>query len=104
MDLLSSELQATCSSLGTWDGTKYLKEPDTLECIKDLLRFLKRDEGTHEIRRTLGSIGVFSSDIIHILREFPEDEELFDAGLRLAMSLSSPEMILFQEERKLEHS
>ncbi|CAB4057174.1 TIMELESS [Lepeophtheirus salmonis] len=98
MDILSSELQATCSSLGTWDGKKYLKEPDALECIKDLIRYLRRDDGDHEIRRTLGSIGVFSSDIIYILREFPDDEDLFDACLRLSVSLTSPELILFREE------
>ena len=33
--------QATCSNLGIFDGEKYLPEPDCVECVKDLIRFLR---------------------------------------------------------------
>ena len=34
-------IQATCSNLGIYDGEKYLPEPDCVECVKDLIRFLR---------------------------------------------------------------
>jgi hypothetical protein len=33
-----TEVEATCSALGTFDGSKYHKEDDCLECVKDLVK------------------------------------------------------------------
>ena len=32
------ELESTCAALGTSDGVKYHKDPECLECVKDLIR------------------------------------------------------------------
>ena len=62
------DLESTCSALGTWDGVKYVKEDDCLECAKDLIRFLRRADDSHVIRRRLGEIRVLQNDLIPILR------------------------------------
>ena len=79
----NTELEATCSALGTYDGTKYYKDNDCLECIKDLIRYLRRDDDNHTLRRSLGQIGVVKTDLIPILRDYASDTELFDMCLRL---------------------
>lgn len=82
-----TELESTCSALGTFDGNKYYKDDDCLECVKDLIRFLRRDDGNHELRRRLGHIGVLQTDLIPILRDYNKDAELFDMTLRLMVSI-----------------
>ena len=80
------ELDATCSALGTFDGTKYLKDDDCLECVKDLIRYIRRDDDNHTMRRSLGQIGVVRTDLIPILRDYFDDFELFDMCLRLMVN------------------
>ena len=82
------ELEATCSALGTFDGSRYLKDDDCLECVKDLIRFLRRDDDSHTLRRSLGQIGVVKTDLIPILRDYHNEEELFDMCLRLMVSFT----------------
>ena len=45
-------VKATCSSLGVNDGAAYHPDPECVECVKDLIRFLRRDDANHEIRRS----------------------------------------------------
>lgn len=63
-----------------------------------LHRFLRRDDASHLIRRNLGKIGVVQSDLIPLVRDFVEDQELFDLVLRLLVNLTGPELLLFREE------
>ena len=49
-----ADLESTCSALGTTDGVHYHKDSDCIECVKDLIRFLRRDDGSHVVRRSLG--------------------------------------------------
>ena len=35
-----SDLEAICSSLGTWDGANYIKDDDCKEGVKDLIRLV----------------------------------------------------------------
>ena len=99
MDDYLTELQSTCAALGTNDGAgSYHKDEDCIECVKDIIRFLRRDDGSHVLRRALGEIGVVRSDLLPILREHSSDEELFDMVLRLVVNLSSPELLLFRQE------
>nr|AUI80375.1 timeless 2 [Euphausia superba] len=96
--LLHAELQAACSALGYSDGAKYYKEADCLETVKDLIRYLKKDDESHEIRRALGETRVLQTDLIHLLRECSNDDELFDVTLRLIVNLTNPVLLLFHEE------
>jgi len=93
-----TELQATCSNLGVNDGTAYHPDPDCVECVKDLIRFLRRDDANHEVRRALGEMGVVKSDLVLILRDHSNHRELFDVTLRLLVNLTNPELLLFKEE------
>ena len=79
MDYLT-DLESTCAALGTNDGAgSYHKDDDCLECVKDLIRFLRRDDGNnHTLRQALGQIGVVKSDLLPILREYSSDDDLFD--------------------------
>ncbi|XP_063423277.1 protein timeless homolog isoform X3 [Mytilus trossulus] len=89
------ELQATCSSLGYIEGNKYVKEPDCLEAIKDLIRFLKREDDSFEIRRELGNAQIVQNDLLHIIKWYSHDEKLFDAVIRLLVNLTQPAILCF---------
>ncbi|XP_066948216.1 protein timeless homolog [Macrobrachium rosenbergii] len=97
-DLLHAELLAACSSLGYSDGIKYYKEAHCLETTKDLVRYLRKDDESHEIRRALGDTRVVQTDLIPIIRDHSQDAELFDVTLRLLVNLTNPVILLFREE------
>ena len=48
-----NSIQATCSNLGIYDGEKYLPEPDCVECVKDLIRFLRYTTDKFQIFRSV---------------------------------------------------
>lgn len=95
-----SDLEAICSSLGTWDGANYIKDDDCQEGVKDLIRLLRRDDDNHTIRRSLGQIEVVQSDLIPLIRDAAarHDPDLFQLALRLLVNLTNPEILLFREE------
>ncbi|XP_041372172.1 protein timeless homolog [Gigantopelta aegis] len=76
------ELQATCSALGYQEGDTYVKEPDCLETVKDLIRFLKREDDTLDIRRQLGHAQILQNDLVPILKQYHADATLFETVLR----------------------
>ena len=76
----------------------YHPDPDCVECVKDLIRFLRRDDNNHEIRRSLGDLAVVESDLLPILRGHSNNRELFDVTLGLLVNLTNPELLLFKEE------
>ncbi|XP_068209920.1 protein timeless homolog [Palaemon carinicauda] len=96
--LLHAELLAACSSLGYSDGIKYYREAHCLETTKDLVRYLRKDDESHEIRRALGETRVVQTDLIPMIRDHSEDAELFDVIIRLLVNLTNPVILLFREE------
>lgn len=82
--LLSAELSATCNALGTFNKKtkKYMIDDFTLNTVKDLIRYLRRDGEDHEIRRHFGQTKVLQTDLIPMLIDHWEKEELFDVTLR----------------------
>lgn len=82
--LLSAELAATCNALGYFDvkSNKYYADDNTLETVKDLIRYLRRDDESHDIRRQLGETKVVQTDLIPLLKHYGEQSELFDVLLR----------------------
>lgn len=82
--LLSAELAATCNALGYYDNktNKYYADDNTLETVKDLIRYLRRDDSNHDIRRQLGETKVVQTDLIPLLKNYWEQNELFDVLLR----------------------
>ena len=93
-----ADLESTCAALGSSDGVNYYKDDDCVECVKDLIRFVRRDDASHVLRRSLGKIGVVQSDLIPLLRDYSGELELFDLVLRLLVNLTGPELLLFREE------
>lgn len=100
--LVLSDIQAACSTLGGWDDGKYCKEPDCIESLKDILRYLRRDDEGHEIRRILGRIQVLKTDLLPLLKFYSDDDMLFDIIIRLLVDLMNPAILLYKEELPVE--
>ena len=52
------------------------------ETIKDLIRYLRRDDENHEIRRYIGESKILQVDLLPILKDYWEKADLFDVILR----------------------
>ncbi|CAG0888758.1 unnamed protein product, partial [Cyprideis torosa] len=103
-DYLRAEIEACVASLGYYDGTTYHKEKDTLESVKDLIRYLRRDGEDHEVRRHIGSLAVTKTDLIPMFADHWKNEELSDVIIRLLVNLTNPPLLLYEEalpEKKL---
>ncbi|XP_053603776.1 protein timeless homolog [Plodia interpunctella] len=104
--LLSAELSATCNALGTFDKRtgKYLIDEFTLNTVKDLVRYLRRDGEDHEIRQHFGQTKVLQTDLLPMLIDHWENTELFDVTLRLLVNLTNPALLLYREEMPVERT
>ncbi|KAM3967206.1 circadian regulator timeout [Aphomia sociella] len=104
--LLSAELSATCNALGTFDKRtgKYLIDDFTLNTVKDLIRYLRRDGEDHEIRIHFGQTKVLQTDLLPMLIDHWENTELFDVSLRLLVNLTNPALLLYREEVPVERT
>ncbi|PSN55765.1 Protein timeless [Blattella germanica] len=105
--LLYAELAATCNALGYLQGDKYITDEYCQESIKDLIRYLRRDDENHEIRRYLGEGKILQSDLLPILKDHWENADMFDVVLRspfmerrtkLLVNLTNPALLLYREE------
>ncbi|XP_070536276.1 protein timeless homolog [Ptychodera flava] len=94
-ELMNCELLATCNALGCAEGSTYHKEPDCLETVRDLIRFLRREDDTREIRRQLGHAQIVQNDLIPIIVSYHEDDELFETVIRLLVNLTQPAELCF---------
>uniref|UniRef100_A0A0A9ZGA5 Timeless N-terminal domain-containing protein n=2 Tax=Lygus hesperus TaxID=30085 RepID=A0A0A9ZGA5_LYGHE len=105
---LSAELAATCNALGFYDGQKYHLEPHCKETVRDLIRYLRRDEGgSHEIRRYLGNAKLLTTDLLPMVQCHHKDVQLFDIALRLIVNLTNPALLVYNEvipTDKFEHN
>jgi timeless len=95
---LTAEILATCDNIGYADNDKYYKDPSCLECVKDLVLYLRRDDDDHSIRRLLGNTQVVQRDLLPLLKHYSEDLELYDVILRLLVNLTHPALLLYDEE------
>lgn len=97
--LLTAELAATCNALGYFDtsANKYYTDENVLETLKDLIRYLRRDEN-FDVRRQLGETEVLKTDLLPLLKSYWEEQDLFDVVLRLLVNLTTPALILWNEE------
>ncbi|CAL1528352.1 unnamed protein product, partial [Lymnaea stagnalis] len=92
------ELQATCSALGYMEDKKYIKEPDCLETVKDLIRFLRRDSDICDIRRQLGHAKIVQKDIIPLVKYYNKDKTLFETITKLLVNLTQPVITCWNNE------
>lgn len=56
-----------------------------IDVIKDLIRYLKRDDDTHTIRRFLGQTKLLQNDLVKILIHHVNNTELWDVLLRYVL-------------------
>lgn len=92
---MNCELLATCSALGYLEGDTYHKEPDCLESVKDLIRYLRHEDETRDVRQQLGAAQILQSDLLPILTQHRQDKPLFDAVVRLMVNLTQPALLCF---------
>ena len=52
------------------------------ESVKDLIRFLKRETETGDVRQELGKTQTLQKDLIPLVKQFHKDKVLFDAVIR----------------------
>uniref|UniRef100_A0A8C0GF80 Timeless circadian regulator n=1 Tax=Chelonoidis abingdonii TaxID=106734 RepID=A0A8C0GF80_CHEAB len=97
MDLymMNCELLATCSALGYLEGDVYHKEPDCLESVKDLIRYLRYEDETRDVRQQLGAAQILQNDLLPLITQYLQDKLLFDAVVRLMVNLTQPALLCF---------
>lgn len=57
------------------------------ETVKDLIRFLKREDETCDIRRQLGHAQILQNDLIPIIKTFKDDRILWETVIRFVILL-----------------
>ncbi|KAG7218478.1 hypothetical protein INR49_009355 [Caranx melampygus] len=92
---MNCELLATCSALGYLEGDTYHKESDCLESVKDLIRYLRHEDDTRDVRQQLGAGQIIQNDLLPIITQHRQDKTLFDACIRLMVNLTQPAMLCF---------
>uniref|UniRef100_A0A4W6F2B5 Timeless circadian clock n=1 Tax=Lates calcarifer TaxID=8187 RepID=A0A4W6F2B5_LATCA len=92
---MNCELLATCSALGYLEGDTYHKEIDCLESVKDLIRYLRHEDDTRDVRQQLGAGQIVQNDLLPIIIQHGQDKALFDACIRLMVNLTQPAMLCF---------
>ncbi|CAL7943920.1 unnamed protein product [Xylocopa violacea] len=97
-DYLSTELAATCAALGYYDGSKYHLDKHCLDVIKDLIKYLRRDNDSHVVRQFLGQTNLLQTDLIKIFIDHSDKVELWDVLLRLIINITSPVLIIYNEQ------
>ncbi|XP_058678064.1 protein timeless homolog [Ammospiza caudacuta] len=93
--MMNCELLATCSALGYLEGDVYHREPDCLESVKDLIRYLRHEDETRDVRQQLGAAQILQNDLLPILVQYSQEKVLFDAVIRLMVNLTQPALLCF---------
>ncbi|XP_067361897.1 protein timeless homolog isoform X2 [Channa argus] len=92
---MNCELLATCSALGYLEGDTYHKEADCLDSVKDLIRYLRYEDDTRDVRQQLGEGQILQNDLLPIIIQHGQDRVLFDTCIRLMVNLTQPAMLCF---------
>jgi len=107
---MNCELLATCSALGYLEGDTYHKEADCLgkccffvffifinslkkkpsfnsclfgaESVKELIRYLRHEDDTRDVRQQLGDSQIIQNDLLPIIVQYRQEKALFDACIR----------------------
>uniref|UniRef100_A0A3B3CT90 Timeless circadian clock n=2 Tax=Oryzias melastigma TaxID=30732 RepID=A0A3B3CT90_ORYME len=92
---MNCEILATCSALGYLEGDNYHKESDCLESVKDLIRYLRHEDDSRDVRRQLGASQILQNDLLPLIVQYRQDKALFDACIRLMVNLTQPAVLCF---------
>ncbi|VDK36544.1 unnamed protein product [Taenia asiatica] len=97
-DLKYADLQACCVCLGFLDENKYKVDADAPASLRSILRYLRNESSSCDIRRELGNLKILTSDLIPLLKVSGADPTLFDLVIRLMVSLTQPAVVCFRNE------
>ena len=93
-----TDLQACCVCIGFVDGNEYKVDVDAPASIRTILRYLRNESSSCDIRRELGNMKILTSDLIPLLKVSKSDPTLFDLAVRLMVSLTQPAVVCFRNE------
>ncbi|KAL5963772.1 hypothetical protein TSMEX_008504 [Taenia solium] len=93
-----ADLQACCVCLGFLDENKYKVDADAPASLRSILRYLRNESSSCDIRRELGNLKILTSDLIPLLKVSGADPTLFDLVIRLMVSLTQPAVVCFRNE------
>lgn len=57
------------------------------ESVKDLIRYLRHEDDTRDVRQQLGAGQIVQNDLLPIIIQHGQDKTLFDACIRYEISL-----------------
>ncbi|VDM35681.1 unnamed protein product [Hydatigera taeniaeformis] len=97
-DLKYADLQACCVCLGFRDEDTYKVDADAAASIRSILRYLRNESVSCDIRRELGTLKILTSDLIPLLKVSRADPILFDLVIRLMVGLTQPAVVCFRNE------
>lgn len=60
----------------------HLSSTCTAESIKDLIRYLRHEDDTRDVRQQLGAGQIIQNDLLPIITQHGHDKTLFDACIR----------------------
>lgn len=52
------------------------------ESVKDLIRYLRHEDDTRDVRQQLGAAQIVQNDLLPIVVQHSQDKPLFDASVR----------------------
>uniref|UniRef100_A0A7M4EDH4 Timeless circadian regulator n=1 Tax=Crocodylus porosus TaxID=8502 RepID=A0A7M4EDH4_CROPO len=79
-----------------WGGVSCSSSPrHPTESVKDLIRFLRHEDETREVRQQLGDAQILQNDLLPLLVQHASDAQLFDAIIRLLVNLTQPALLCF---------
>ncbi|KAL3118996.1 hypothetical protein niasHT_003779 [Heterodera trifolii] len=94
MSSVDREVQSLINTLGFLNNGVYYPEPDCFQSVRDLIRYLHRDDRHFTVRRLCMGHNIVKSDLVPILNSEISDE-LFGATLRLCVNLCQPTLLAF---------
>ena len=66
---------------GSRGGCGVLTAPPA-ESVKDLIRYLRHEDESRDVRQQLGAAQILQNDLLPLLVQYPQDRTLFDAVVR----------------------
>lgn len=54
----------------------------SIESVKDLIRYLRHEDETRDIRQQLGAAQILQNDLVPLVIQHHNDKQLFDAVIR----------------------
>lgn len=78
------------SQAGCLCGSRPLLPPP--ESVKDLIRYLRYEDETRDVRQQLGAAQILQNDLLPLIAQYPQDKLLFDAVVRSGPTVSAPSL------------